>query len=184
MNRELVRRLLLYIVDQLQDLGAPISTIRLVKLLYLIDLEHYNHYCKPLTGIEWVKYDYGPYFFALPEVIRAASLDLEPEEFETEHGKGVTFRSLETQDISDIVRFPVQAMIDSILKRWAYEDTSVLLEHVYKTLPVQHGNYRQPLDFTLETDHLLLERAVETASKFLTIDELIADYEEHAVNDG
>jgi len=184
MNRELVRRLLLYIVDQLQDMEAPISTIRLVKLLYLIDLEHYDRYYKTLTGIEWVKYDHGPYFFALPEVIGSACLDLEPEEVETTRGKGVTFRSLETQDISGVVRFPVQAMIDRILKQWAHEDTPILLEHVYGTLPVRCGTYRQPLDFTLETDHLLLEHAVETASNFLTIDELIADYDEHAVNDG
>ncbi len=34
-----------------------------------------------------------------------------------------------------------------------------------------------------ETASYLLEHAVETATDFLTIDELIADYEEHANND-
>lgn len=37
----------------------------------------------------------------------------------------------------------------------------------------------KPLDFTLETDHLLLKNARETATDFLTIDELMTDYEEH-----
>lgn len=32
----------------------------------------------------------------------------------------------------------------------------------------------------LETDYLLLEHAIETATDFLTIDELIADYEKYA----
>lgn len=34
----------------------------------------------------------------------------------------------------------------------------------------------------LETDYLLLKRAVETATDFLTTDELVVDYEEHADN--
>lgn len=183
MNQELTRRLLLYIVDQLQDMEAPISTIRLIKFLYLIDLEHYNQRYQTLTGIDWVKYKYGPYFFEWPSVVRSTGLDLESEEVITEHGRGVTFRTVEEQDISDTVSFSVQVMIDRILKQWADEDTPILLEHVYETMPVKHGSDLQPLDFTLETDHLLLERAIDTATDFLTIEELIADYEAHVGND-
>jgi len=183
MNSELVRRLLLYIADQLQDMEAPISTTRLVKFLYLIDLEHYNHYYKTLTGIDWVKYDHGPYFFAWPEVLRSTRLDLEPEEVETERGRGITFHSLEPHDISDAVSFATQARIGRILSRWAYEDLNVLLHHVYETLPVRHGIYCQELDFMLETDHLLLEEATDTATHFLTLDELMTDYEAHSGGD-
>lgn len=184
MDRELVRRLLLYIVDQLQDMEAPIATIRLVKFLYLIDLEYYNQNYKTLTGIDWIKYDYGPYFFAWSDVVCSTPLDLETEEVMTKRGPGVTFRVFEEQDISDIVPFFVQATIDRILKQWAYEDLSILLEHVYETLPTKHGIDLKPLDFTLETDHLLLEHALETETDFFTIDELIADYEEHVGNNG
>jgi hypothetical protein len=176
MNRELTRRLLLYIVDQLQAMEAPISTIRLVKFLYLIDLEYFNRRCEALTGIEWVKYDYGPYFFDLPEVIRSTRLDLEPREVETEHGIGITFRSLEPQEISDIVPFSVQVMINRVLKQWAFEDTPILLEHVYGTLPVKHGDYGQPLDFTYETDHLLLQEARESMEDFVTLEELFEEF--------
>lgn len=184
MNRDLVRKLLLFIVDQLQEMEAQISTIRLVKILYLIDLEHYNKYFETLTGIDWIKYEYGPYFFELPGILRSARIDLEPTEVLTSRGKGITYRSQEPQDISKIVPFATEAMIGRILKKWAFEDTPVLLGFVYDTLPVKHGNYREPLDFTIETDNLLLEQAVKTATDFLTIDELMADYEEHSANDG
>jgi hypothetical protein len=180
MNNDLVRRLLLYIVDQLQDRESPISTIRLVKFLYLIDLEYYTRHHATLTGIDWVKYKFGPYFFALPETIRSTGLDLEIQEVETERGKGRTFRVFETQDISKVGPYAVGVMINNILDKWADEDTPVLLDHVYETLPVKYGSRGQPLDFTLETDHLLLKQARETATDFLTIDELLTDYEENA----
>jgi hypothetical protein len=184
MNLDLVRRLLLYIVDQLQDRESPISTIRLVKFLYLIDLEYYTRYHKILTGINWIKYHYGPYFFALPEAISSTGLDLETQEVETQHGKGRILRVFEAQDISQVVPYSVKVMIDNILNKWADEDTPVLLDHVYQTMPVKFGAHSQPLDFTLETDHMLLEQAKNTATDFLTIDELLADYEENVAGHG
>lgn len=176
MNQELVRKLLLYLVDQLQDMEAPISTIRLVKLLYLIDLEYYRSNYQTLTGIDWIKYDYGPYFFDLPNIIQSARLDLEPQEVLTSSGKGVTFRSLEPQDISRVVPLNVRLAIERILKEWAYEDTDALLKYVYDTLPVKHSTYKSPLDFTLETDHLLMEWARKNEDDFVTLDELFKEF--------
>ena len=177
MNRELARRLLLYIIDQLQDMEAPISTIRLIKFLYLIDLEYYGLNYQTLTGINWIKYYHGPYFFELPEIIRASGLDLETEEVKTEHGLGKTFRVYEEHDISTVVPFRIKVLIDDTLKRWAYEEIDDLLTYVYDTAPVKYSEHRQQLDFTYETDHLLLEEARETADDFITLDELISDYE-------
>lgn len=174
MDQELTPQLLLYIVDQLQDMGAPISTIRLVKFLYLIDLDHYNQSYQTLTGINWVKYDYGPYFFDWPDLVRSVSLDLEIEEVMTERGAGVTYRTIEEQDIPN-VSYAIKVMVDRVLKQWAYEDTSILLENVYETMPVKHGEYCEPLDFTLETDHLLLEWARENEDDFVTLDELLTE---------
>lgn len=176
MNRGLVRSLLLYIVDQLQDMDAPISTIRLVKLLYLVDLECYRQRYETLTGIDWVKHHYGPYFFALPEVLDSVKLDLEPEEVLTERGRGVTYTVYEPQDISDVVSFATECRINEIIKAWAYEDLEDLLKYVYGTLPVKHGQYSRPLDFTYETDHLLLQVARECPQELVTLEELFEEF--------
>lgn len=58
MNEELVSRLLLYITAKLQEMKAPVSPVRLICLLYLVDLEYYRRHGKLLTGLEWINVDY------------------------------------------------------------------------------------------------------------------------------
>lgn len=178
MNRNLVRNLSLYIVDQLQDMEAPISTIRLVKLLYLIDSEYYRRHREHLTGIDWIKYHYGPYFMALPEIIKSLGIDLETREIETERGRGFTFRTLEEQSLRGIVDSSTEILINRVIKRWANEDTSELLRNVYETLPVKHSQFNEPLDFTYETDHLILQAARDLASDddLVTLDEFLGEF--------
>jgi hypothetical protein len=149
MNKEFVRRLLLYLVDQLQDMMASISSIRLIKLLYLIDIEYYLKYKRLLTSINWVFYKYGPYFFEWDDIVRSASLDLEIEEIETPKGRGFTYKSIEPQDISKEVNFATEQLIRHILDRWSFEETKDLLDYVYSTPPIKMGQRGNPLDFNL-----------------------------------
>jgi hypothetical protein len=175
MNEELVRRLVLYIADQFHNMGTPTPSIRLIKALYMIDLQHYDEYYRTLTGIEWVKYDFGPYFFRWPEIVDGLKPYMQIEDVETKKGNAVVFRSEDRQDIFDIVEYAVKVLIDETLEDLAYEDLDVLLDRVYATLPVKHGAYCQPLDFTLETDHLILEQARVEDQDFVTLDELLAE---------
>jgi hypothetical protein len=149
MKRELVRKLLLYIVDQLQDMDGQVSTIRLVKLLYLIDLDYFIRHKNTLTEINWVYYRYGPYFFELGDILRSASIDLDTREFVTTAGRGLTFKSLEEQDISKLVDFTTEQQINRIIKRWALEDTPILLRFVYNTPPIKFGERGKSIDFGL-----------------------------------
>ncbi len=149
MNRNLVRRLLLYTVDQLQDIDAQISTIRLVKMLYLVDLEYFIRHKKTLTEIDWVFYHYGPYFFEFGDVLRSASIDLNAEEVLTSSGRGYTYRVLEDQDISRLVDFATEQQINRTIKKWALEDTRDLLGFVYNTPPIKKGQRGNPIDFNL-----------------------------------
>jgi hypothetical protein len=168
MNKNLVRKLFLYIVDQLQDIEAPISLIRLVKLLYLIDFEYFNRRKKTLTDINWIKYYYGPYFRELPNIINSLGIDLEQRETVTERVRGFTFKSLEEQNISGVVDFSTEGLINRVIKRWALEDRDALLRYVYSTLPVKYAVFEEQLNFTtptwvtsLEEEFNLLDAASE-----------------------
>ncbi len=159
MNRNLVRKLLLYIIDQLQDMEAEISTIRLVKMLYLIDLEYYKMHGSILTDIEWVYYHHGPYFFDVGDILQSASIDLDAREVTTRSGRGFTYRSLEDQDISTDVDYATEQLINRILKKWSLEDTSVLLEYVYSTPPIRMGQREKPINFGLAMEKKQPEKA-------------------------
>ncbi len=147
---ELTKQLLLYLVDQLQDQNGMISKIRIVKLLYLIDVEHYRMYGKTLTNLNWEYYLYGPYTFSIDQAIHNAGLDLGQEEVVINEGRISYIYSTDTpQDLEDIVKFPVKAMIDREIKQWAYEDTEFLLDYVYyHTEPMKVASFGQALDFS------------------------------------
>jgi uncharacterized phage-associated protein len=152
MNRNLVRNLLLYIVDQLQDMEAQVSTIRLVKLLYLIDLEYFIRHKKTLTEINWVFYHYGPYFYELGDILNSASIDLDAKEVMTQSGKGYTYRVIDEQDISKLLDFVTEQQINRIIKKWALEDTRLLLDFVYNTPPIKMGQRGNSIDFSLAVE--------------------------------
>lgn len=150
MSTKLLERLILYIIDKVESEGGAMSTIRLVKFLYLIDVEHYRRYGQTLTGLEWVYHKYGPYAFALPDSFARLRLDMEEEEYITLEGhKGRRFHVYVPQDITDILPFAKQVLVDRVLKWWMWEDTNVLLEHVYfETEPMQRGQRGKVLDFS------------------------------------
>lgn len=130
---------------------GQISTIRLIKFVYLIDLEYSKHNGETLTGIHWVFYKYGPYFFEVGDILRSASIDLDATEVTTSRGKGFTFRAIEEQSISRLFDYATEQQINRIIKKWALEDTDVLLDFVYKTPPIVLGKRGSALDFGLAT---------------------------------
>lgn len=150
MNRELIKRLILYIVDQLQDQGGMIGKTRIVKILYLVDVEHYRVYGRILTGLEWVFYHFGPYAYEIDTITKEMGLDLGEEEITTSAGhKGYTYRVQDAQSIDDVVSFANKTMIDRNIEQWALEETKFLLDYVYTaTEPMQSATFGHKLDFS------------------------------------
>jgi hypothetical protein len=83
----LVDSLLFYIVGYLQEQGADTSTTRVVKMLYLLDVEHYRSFGRPATDLQWICYKYGPYVMDLPSYFRRLDLDLDYEESVSQSGR-------------------------------------------------------------------------------------------------
>lgn len=150
MNFELTRQLLLYIVGQLQDQEGMISKIRIVKLLYLVDVEFYRMFGHTLTNLNWIFYEYGPYAFEIDTIIEKLSFDLGEEEITTSMGHTANIYHIEGEQVLDnIVNFATKAMIDRIINRWALEDTHFILDYVYTgTEPMQSATFNQRLDFS------------------------------------
>lgn len=161
MSTKLLERLILYIIDKVESEGGAISTIRLVKFLYLIDVEHYRRHGQTLTGLEWVYHKYGPYAFALPEIFACLRLDVEEEEYITLKGhKGRRFHVHVPQDITDVLPFAKEVLVNRVLKWWMWEDTNVLLDHIYfETEPMQHGQRGEALDFSTIRRDVVTEEA-------------------------
>ncbi len=149
MDRQQLGQLILYIVDQVDDLGGYTTKIRLVKFLYLIDLEHQRRHGSMLTGLQWTYHLYGPYAFELPAIGNGLGFDLEREEFVNVNGRqGVLLRAPGPQDFPIWLGFGIETMANNILRVWANQDTREILQYVYHTEPMQAAQQGDGLDFS------------------------------------
>jgi hypothetical protein len=145
-----VERLILYVVQRIRDEDAFPSRTKLLKILYLIDVEHFRKHRMTLSGWEWVYYHFGPYVHAYPQLLERLSIsDLQETEDSTPDGKSFYgYQVTDHQDISDLVSHSDQVTIDEIIERWALEDLNLLLNHVYfRTEPMMDAKPGDVLDF-------------------------------------
>ena len=143
-------QLILYIVYQVEDLGGYTTLIRLVKFLYLIDLEHQRRYGRTLTGLQWTYHLYGPYAFELPGIGARLGFDLEQEEFVSATGhQGTLLRVPDPQHFPPGLSFGVETLVNDLLRVWANQETPDLLRYVHRTEPMRHARRGDRLDFSL-----------------------------------
>lgn len=129
-----------------QGAGTPGAT-RLVKLLYLADLEwRRRHGGEPLSNWNWQFWHFGPYAFEFKELFA----DQNAEEIEIRTGKTAKFvnfdsEELKKRDLPD----EVSRLMKPIVERWIGVDLNLLLDYVYfETEPMEQAKRGEKLDFS------------------------------------
>jgi hypothetical protein len=143
--------LIVHLLAGVLDRGGQLGKTKLVKLLYLVDVEHYALFRSRPTGYTWRYYFYGPYDSAIENTLKRLEFDVPQEEVTTGAGfRAVTFRPrdiaamLDRADLSDRVARSVVRILD----RFALEDLPEILDWVYfHTPPMQHARPGDTLDF-------------------------------------
>ncbi len=152
MADRLLHNLIAHTVSQLADMDTGFGKTKLVKLLYLIDVENYRRRRKTLSGLEWRFYHYGPYAFEIDEALEELSLDIPQETVTTRQGhNAIVFRS--TRDLSpilsDYVKLPELRLVNRTIQEWGETDFNSLLNHVYfHTEPMKDAKRGDILDFS------------------------------------
>jgi hypothetical protein len=150
MNAQQLGQLILFIVSQANDHRDTVTTIRLVKFLYLIDLEYYRIKGRLLTGLRWIFYKYGPYALELKQIGERIGYQLEREEFVHGIKKGVVFTVDSNIEKPAWLGYTEESIIDRILEVWSGIDTEILLDYVYnRTEPMNNAVRGQPLVFSV-----------------------------------
>jgi len=186
-DKQELARLIQYIAFEVQDRGIPLLRTRLVKLLYLLELEFYRTRRQRLSDLRWIRYRYGPFSFDLDEVTARLGFQLEEEEVDFRTGQGIRYEVHEPRDVDDWLPFRVKTLADAIITRWADEDLETLLDYVYlQTEPMGHAEFGEELDFS-KTDR---ERRPSLTTEIkLSDDELqrirdLQDKYEHVASQG
>lgn len=144
--------LISYIVSELDGMGASLGKTKLVKLLYIIDVENYRRRSQTLSGLDWLFYHYGPYSFDIDTALKQLSLDLPQEQVTTQAGyTAITFKPAAgfSAGLGPSFSRPEQLVIDRVIRDWGMEELNPILDHVYfQTEPMGDAERGTRLDFT------------------------------------
>ncbi len=148
---DLLQRLIVHIADFVREEGGELTKTKLVKLLYLIDLNTYRHFRSTLTQVRWFYHLYGPYAFEIDSAIRAIEgYDLTESQFLSGRGrKGFAYKATVEEDLHALLPLDRRQVIYNTLRRWAIEDLNTILDYVYfQTPPMKGAHPEELLDFS------------------------------------
>jgi hypothetical protein len=129
-----------------QEIPIPAKT-RLIKLLYLIEIEFYRLSQKRLTDLRWQFYHYGPYASEIEQVL--GSPDIEELPFSLRDGRqGSRYDFVDDENTCNVPS-EIRRIVDHTVKAWGETDLNKLLDYVYfETEPMIHAKRGEFLNFT------------------------------------
>jgi hypothetical protein len=144
--------LALAILTRIEEREGSANKTKLLKLMYLADIENYRAKKETLTGFDWLFFLYGPwateYDALLEQLDSEGSIGLEKWATGTIEGERISARiqvPLDRVGLSTDAYFRIQRQIDT----WADSGIPKLLDYVYfQTEPMQNAEKMKPLDFT------------------------------------
>ncbi|MDA2914676.1 Panacea domain-containing protein, partial [Acidobacteriia bacterium AH_259_A11_L15] len=126
---------------------------KLLKYLYLIDIEHFRRFRETATGFQWIFHKYGPwtneYDPVLEDLRQTGIIQITTG---TRDDLDTKFVDAERVPASlDALGWPfdLQVTVRRIIETWADRPTGEILDYVYfHTEPMQGAERGQKLDFT------------------------------------
>ena len=153
MNNHLLCHLITHVIMKLTDMGVGFGKTKLVKLLYLMDVENYRIRRNTVSGLEWRFYHYGPYAFEIDEALRDMELDIPQDAVRTDKGhKAIVFRLSREHRPRLSEHLPSSRelrVVNTVIRDWGETELNQLLNHVYfYTEPMKHAERGDVLDFS------------------------------------
>ncbi len=153
METQKILELVRAICIRIKELDSYLNKTKLIKLLYLIDIEYYRKYKETYTEFKWIFYKFGPWAHEYNEIyenlkslpdFRIQKKALPPLEIDL-----ITCESDEI-DFRDIFPNPGDSLLfREIINKWAFEDLNRILNYVYfYTEPMVNAKKDEELDFT------------------------------------
>jgi hypothetical protein len=125
----------------------PPAVTRLVKLLYLTDIEwRRRHEGEPLADLTWKFLHFGPYATELAGPLGDPDMEIQ----ELEGGKQSRRFTFSEDELSrEELPAELSSIMATLVKRWGNADLNSLLDYVYfDTEPMENATRGEILDFT------------------------------------
>jgi hypothetical protein len=150
MNPKL-KELLTAIVSGVTDHGGSVSKTKLLKLLYLFDIEWYRNHKETFSGFDWKFYLLGPWTDEYDPTLEKyeANGSLERQKGRDEYGTEF-ITTKEVVRLRDLFGTRDEEIIlEDLIRTWSKVPTAEILDHVYfRTEPMQDTVRNEKLDFS------------------------------------
>jgi len=148
MNESNTQAAVSYLLERAQNQEIPIGKTRLIKLLYLLDIEIYRAHQRLFTELDWIFYKYGPFSFDVEAAL--SKLDISEDDVPIRGSKIFRKVKIELGERTGKLDIEIKAIIEKLLEDWGTADFNELLDYVYfETEPMIKAAFKQRLDFTL-----------------------------------
>ena len=152
MSNLVLNSLIIHIIAELSDMGIGFGKTKLVKLIYLADVEYYRARRKTLTGMEWIFYHYGPYSSEIDDALAELAFDIPQESVQTAGGRAAivfkTAGNLKSR-LGEHVKISELRLVNRVIGDWGETELNPLLNHVYfYTEPMKDAARGETLDFS------------------------------------
>jgi hypothetical protein len=153
-----IAKLIPAIVSEVVDRGGYVTKTKLLKLLYLFDVEYYRVFRKTFTEFDWKFFHLGPwtaeYDTTLNSLINSGDI-LQQASGKSEYDTQF-FRVPDKRDFSKLfATFAEEAPLRKVLNIWSEASTGEILDHIYfRTEPMEHGVRNTRLDFSYIPEEL------------------------------
>ncbi len=148
MNPKL-KELVIAIVSRVTESGVKVSKTKLLKLLYLFDIEWYRTHQDTFTGFNWKFYLLGPWTDEYDPVLdKYEGNGLEREKTKDTYGTEF-IKTDETVRLRDLFSTRDEEIIlEDMIRTWAKVPTEEILDHIYfRTEPMDEAVRDERLDF-------------------------------------
>ena len=142
--------ILLQVLRETSEQNKSFGKTRLIKFLYLVEVEYYREMGQRITDLNWLFYYYGPYALELDAVF--SEREFEKKEIKSQDDKDVIlFKVAESvASYAHKIDVKISLLIKKIVGYWKDKPLEELLDYVYfETEPMQTVEKRgDVLDFT------------------------------------
>jgi len=146
MKKEEVKNAIYYIFERAYNKDIPLGKVRLIKLLYLLDVENYRSHQNIYSDLEWIFYKYGPYSFEIEKFLD--DIGVTEEEIILSESRFFKKLKLDIEDKEIELEIETKAIIEKLIDEWGTAHLYELLDYVYfETEPMYDVKYKKKLDF-------------------------------------
>ena len=151
MNSQL-KEIIPAMVSYVNDHGGYMTKTKLLKLVYLFDVEYYRANRRTFTGFTWKFFHLGPWareFDPILDELVSGGILTESQSTRPEYDR----KFLRTESHYEVphlfANFRDESALWTVLSTWADSPTGEILDYVYfRTEPMEHGVRNEPLDFS------------------------------------